>query len=298
MTSIDSYRVDTIATLGLIGSAEIDAMYILSPFVWHDGTRHQALLRLVNRASDPNDKISRIHHATSDDGVSFTIESAPAIAPSAGTPDAGGCEDPTVVRHNGSLYAFYSGWNDGDKRGTLLFARASHGSAFHKVGVALAPSARYKNPKEATLVRTPSGDWALFFEFARDEKSHIGLARSQSLAGPWTIDDAFEFPQRPTAWDSWHLSPGPIVMLDSDTPIMIYNGGNKDGVWRFGWAAFDRAYERIVDRSDAPTISPAKPEGDEADIAFVASAVSDGDSIDIYYSVADKTCKRARLART
>lgn len=291
-----AFLVESVATLGLIATPEIDRMYALSPYAWRDGDRYRMLLRLVNRADDPHDKVARIHAATSSDGVTFAIAQEPAIAPNAGGPDANGCEDPTVVANDRTLVVFYSGWSEATQQGTLLVAAGGAVDSLSKRGTAIVSSESYGNPKEATLVRCPSGDWTLFFEYARDDASKIAVARASDLFGTWTIDHTFAFPTRTDAWDSWHLSPGPIVALGSENPTMFYNGGNKDGAWRIGWATFDSDYTKIVERSAEPVIVPPPPAGDDADIAFVASAiVRDARTIDLYYSVADKICKRATL---
>lgn len=297
MTSMSHFRMESDATLGLIASPELDGMYVLSPYVWNDGRHDHALLRLVNRAADPNDKVSRIHEAHSNDGVTFAIADVPVIVPSGAShdADADGCEDPTVVADGGVLHVFYSGWNAATERGTLLVAAGSHLRDLKKQDTVLPSSPRFRNPKEASIVRGADGDWVLFFEYARDDASRIGRASAPGLAGPWTIDEGFVFEFRSDAWDSWHLSPGPIVTIGPGDSVMFYNGADRDGAWRFGWVSFDASYARIVGRSSEPILIPPKPEGDESDIAFVASAVVRNTTIDIYYSIADKVCKRARL---
>lgn len=295
MRDITNFHLESIARLGLIATPDIDRMYVLSPYVWHDGEGDRALLRLVNRAKDPHEKVARIHMARSIDGITFAIDDEPAIAPTQGGPDANGCEDPTVVVDGARTYVFYSGWSETTQTGTLLSASSECDGAFVKGGTQIVSSARFANPKEAGLVRCSRGDWALFFEYARDDASCIGLARASSLAGPWTIDEAFAFPTRASTWDSWHVSPGPIVRLASGPPTMFYNGADRDGAWRFGWVTFDEELTRIVERSGEPILVPPEPEGDEADIAFVASVVVRDVGLDLYYSVADKICKRARL---
>ena len=62
-------------------SPEVSDMYKLSPFVWKNGARLDLLLRVVNRDEDASRKVARVHHGTSTDGVHFTLEATPVIAP-------------------------------------------------------------------------------------------------------------------------------------------------------------------------------------------------------------------------
>ena len=61
---------------------------------------------------------------------------------------------------------------------------------------------------------------------------------------------------RPNHWDSYHLSPGPVICDDPERPVMFYNGANDGTQWRIGWIVFDKNYTRILERSDAPLITP------------------------------------------
>ena len=281
-------------------SAEIAKMYKLSPFVWQEGAAFQLLLRVVNYDEDPSKKVARIHHGTSNDGLRFVIREKPAIAPGPDEPgsyDSGGCEDPTVAHVDDRYYAYYSGWNERLKRGELLLASGSDLEHLIKRGIALASSERARNPKEATIVRVADGSWRLFFEFAHDGKSKIGLARSASVDGPWELLDPL-FEAREEAWDSWHLSTGPILDANPAYPVMFYNGATRQTQWRIGWIVFDATYTRVVARCAQPLELPHfKRHDDDTDIAFAASAIAINDQIHLYYSAADQYCTRAVLRK-
>jgi predicted GH43/DUF377 family glycosyl hydrolase len=294
MMTAQGYAIESIATLGLTYAPELEGMYTLSPFVWRDETSYRMLLRLVNRSNDPKQKVARIHAGLSNDGVTFALHNAPAIAPSPDGPDRAGCEDPTVLVDGSGLIVYYSGYDDRNEHSELLVASGPNAEALMKTAVAIPWSEAHKNPKEGELIACSDGTWALFFEYAFDGASQIGLARGPSAAGPWTIDERFRFEQRPGSWDSHHLSPGPIVMRDG-VPVMFYNGSGAGAAWRIGWVSFSADFATIAERCDQPIIVPPPPAGDETDIAFVASAIDNGDTIDLYYSVADKSLKRATV---
>lgn len=135
-------------------------MYVLSPFVWRT-TAYEIMVRAVNRAPRASEKVARVYHGSSSDGLSFTMDDRPAIAPGPGEDDRDGCEDPTVVLHDRRIYVFYSGWNQQHGRGQLLLARGDRANALHKLKVAIPSSESRTNPKEATIVRQVDGSWRI-----------------------------------------------------------------------------------------------------------------------------------------
>ncbi len=152
------------------------------------------------------------------------------------------------------------------------------------------------NPKEATIVPVGDGTWRLFFEYARDGASRIGIATSDSVSGPWTVQDNL-FEARPAAWDSWHLSTGPILLSNPERPIMFYNGASEKAIWRIGWIEFDAKFERVSARCEDPLIVPHDRLNGETDIAFAASCTDLGKHrCDLFYSVTDKDMYRVILA--
>jgi len=270
-------------------------MYKLSPCVWQEDWRFHLLLRVVNYSDNPAEKVARIHYGISTDGLHFTLEERPVIppGPDPGAFDNGGCEDPTLAYLDGAYYVYYSGWNERAKRGEMLLASGPGIHELQKKGIALPSSERAANPKEATIVRVADGTWRLFFEYAQDNKSKIGLARSSSVSGPWEVLDPL-FEARPQTWDSWHLSTGPILDSDPQHPVMFYNGATQDAHWRIGWVVFNADYTQVLARSEDPLVLPhIKRRADDTDIAFAASALEIDGDIHLYYSVADQYCVRA-----
>ncbi|MDQ2800900.1 MAG: hypothetical protein M3Y13_14810 [Armatimonadota bacterium] len=286
--------VDKIEPLRLDCGSPLSEMYTLSPFVWREAGRYALLLRAVPRSKDPAEKIARIYAGHSEDGLCFAMDAQPIIKPGPSAEDRDGCEDPTVIVTEGETFVYYSGWNEADKRGELLLAAGADSRDLHKRGVMLPPTAGYANPKEATVVQVPDGSWRLFFEYAADDASKIGLASAPAVDGPWTLQQS-PVEARPGRWDGWHLSPGPIWGAGGDCPVMFYNGATQDVHWRIGWIAFDAGYTRIVARSEDPLIVPPPGEPGDTDIAFAASCVEEQCSVHLYYSVADKDLFRAVL---
>lgn len=282
-------------------SQPLASMYKLSPCVWREDGRFDLLLRIVNHSEVPSEKIARIHYGRSSDGLTFTLDDEPVIAPGLDVPqsfDSGGCEDPTLAYVDGTYYVYYSGWNEHLKRGTLLLATGPDVHHLQKCGIALASSERVANPKEATIARVDDGTWRLFFEYAHEGRSKIGLARSASVSGPWEVLEP-PFDARPDTWESWHLSTGPILEANMEEPVMFYNGATRTAHWRIGWAIFTADYVRVLARSVVPLVLPHTERHDEdTDIAFAASAVEVDGDVHLYYSVADQYCMRAIIRPT
>ena len=288
------FQVGKIEPMALKSVPPLSEMYTLSPFVWREEGRYALLLRAVPRSENPAEKIARIYAGYSDDGLGFTMDALPTIAPGPDPEDCDGCEDPTVVVVNRETFVYYSGWNEKSKRGELLLAIGPNSQRLTKRGVRLPTTNGYANPKEAAVVRCPDGTWRLFFEYAADGASKIGLASAPAVDGPWTIIPS-PVQARPGDWDGWHLSPGPVLSRDPNRPTMFYNGATQDAHWRIGWIAFDANYTRILDRSKEPLIVPPPGKPGETDIAFAASCVEEEGEIHLYYSVADKDLFRASL---
>jgi predicted GH43/DUF377 family glycosyl hydrolase len=293
------YRLVRLDELTFECSSELAGMYKLSPCVWLENGRFELLLRVVNRSANPAEKVARIHHGWSTDGLHFVLDDTPAIAPGPDVPgacDSGGCEDPTVARVGGAYYVYYSGWNEHLKRGELLLATGPDVHHLQKKGIALESTDHVVNPKEATIVQASDGTWRLFFEYANEDRSKIGLARSANVAGPWQVLRPL-FERRPQSWDSWHLSTGPILESETGNPVMFYNGATESAQWRIGWIVFDRDYTEVLGRSDDPLILPyVRRSVDDSDIAFAASNVRIGDAVYLYYSVADQYVTRAIIS--
>ena len=299
MQSGHTFGVETVESVSFACSDELAEMYKLSPFVWRDGEHFELLLRVVNFSEIASEKVARVHRGLSLDGLNFALGAQPVIAP--GTErddfDAGGCEDPTVAYESGRYHVYYTGWNESAKSGELLLASGHSLERLEKRGIALASTESVRNPKEAEIVRAADGSWRLFFEYAQDDRSKIGVASSASADGPWSVLPPL-FEARP-GWDNWHLSTGPVIAGEGRLPVMFYNGATRAAEWRIGWVVFNEIFTRVIARCAEPIVMPPEERraSEDTDIAFAASAVLDADSLWLYYSTADRYVMRATLHR-
>jgi len=292
------FNVEKIEAVHIQAAQALSERDWMSPFVWQEEGGLAMLLRAVPKTLDETGNTGAIHYGRSTDGLAFEIEETPILSPGPGPLDIGGCEDPTVVKWNGEYVIYYTGVDHTRASGQMLFASGSDLRKLKKRGVAYASSKTQGNTKEATIERTADNRWRLFYEFARDDASLVGLALGDGVGGPWSEQPA-PFDPRPDAWDNWHLSTGPLLTADPDMPVMFYNGATRDARWRIGWIAFNRDCTEVIDRCIEPLIIPRPPlERTATDIAFAASVIAADGRIHLYYSLADKAVFRARIRRS
>ncbi len=293
------FNVKAIEPVSLAGPPELAARDLMSPYVWLDAAgTFQMMARAVPKPGEAGDT-GTIWYATSPDGVTFTATARPVIAPGPGPEDVGGCEDPTVVElPDGTFCVYYTGVDEARAHGEMCYAEGPSPDRLEKKGVAIRSTPTEGNVKEATVDRTAAGRWRLFYEYAADGASLIGLAVGETVAGPWDHQSQ-PFAPRADGWDNWHLSTGPLLTTDKDCPVMFYNGATRDARWRIGWVAFDAEYTRVVDRCVEAMIAPPPAQDRSAtDIVFAASVVEKDGEIWLYFSRADAALFRARIRRS
>lgn len=298
-----TYAVEALDDVTIAPGSPLDGMDLMSPFVWREDGRYRMLVRGVPDPLGPNDPTGLIASGWSDDGLSFTLDDHIAIAPGSDPtdPDAGGCEDPTVLRtDDGTYVVYYTGVDAKRSQGVMIAATGPSLDTLTKRRVVLAAPEGEGNIKEATFAPTPHDGWRLFYEYAAAEEkgvgaSRVGIARADQLGDPWTsLDDPF--PIRPKSWDNWHLSTGPICQLPGADPVMFYNGATLDARWRIGWISFSPDFAAVTGRGIEPLILPPPPEDrTKTDIAFAASTIVENDMISLYFSIEDRILRRARV---
>lgn len=291
-----TYSVEGIDEILISAASPLDGLDLMSPFVWREGARYRMMFRTLKARHASGDPTGVIRSGESADGLTFEMDPVPAIAPGPDAYDAGGCEDPTVLRgEHGGYSVLYTGVDARRKQGSLMVAKGPDLRSLRKQRVMLSAPEGEGNIKEATLARTPSGQWRLFYEYAAQGASRVGMATGPTPDGPWTIV-ADPFGIREDSWDNWHLSTGPIAIIEGRDPVMFYNGATVDARWRIGWISFDPEFTMVTGRGLEPLLVPP-PAADRTatDIAFAASCFVENDQISLYYSLEDRKLSRARV---
>lgn len=290
------FAVERIDDVAIFGPDVLLKRDLMSPYVWQEpgDSGFHMLLRAVPAKGAAETDSGRIWYGRSgSDGALFRMADEPAIVGGTGD-DAAGCEDPTVVRTKDGYTVLYTGVDDGGT-GHMLYATGTDMASLTKRGVALRNSKSERNSKEAAVMR--DGDrWRLLYEYAHDGHSLIGLADGTGPDADWHHrGDPFTI--RPSGWDNYHLSTGPLLTGDPECPIMFYNGANRQADWGIGWVAFTPDLGRVVARGEAPLIAPPDDVDGPRDIAFAASAVVREGRIWLYYSRNDRELRRATIRR-
>lgn len=292
-----AYVVEKVDAVWLTAGEPLRSMDWMSPFVWCGTDRRLwMMMRGVPNPMGLNDPTGVIWCGESDDGLTFHMDNRPVIVPGPDPIDAAGVEDPTVLQLSDGLMVYYTGVHADRKQGSMLLADGANPYSLTKREVVFKAPEGEGNFKEATLLQAADGSWRLFYEFAREESSRIGMAKSVEPGVEWTAMQEM-IPPREDGWDNWHLSPGPIVQCPGRDPVMFYNGATHDARWRIGWITFDKGCECITDRGVEPMLVPP-PATDRAatDIAFAASALLQADgTIHLYYSLEDRMLSRATI---
>jgi predicted GH43/DUF377 family glycosyl hydrolase len=293
-----TYAVEKLDDVRLTGGPLGKAYDLMSPFVWREGDCYRILVRGVPYPLGPTDPTGIIGGGRSERGLHFEMDPTPTIAPGPDADDAGGCEDPTVVvLPDGRYLVFYTGVDAKRQQSAMILAEGRSFDSLTKMQLVLKAPPGEGNIKEATLAQTSTGAWRLFYEYAAQGASRIGMAGSPSPDGPWTVlPDPFGI--RDDSWDNWHLSTGPMTIIDGQDPVMFYNGATHDARWRIGWITFDRDFTTVTGRGLEPLLLPPPPtDRASTDIAFAASTVIEGDMIALYYSLEDRMLRRALVRR-
>ncbi len=293
-----TYAVEAIDIVTVASGSPLDGMALMSPYVWHENGGYRIMLRGVPDPLGPHDPTGVIACGSSADGLAFTLDDKLAVlpGPDAHDPDAGGCEDPTVVIGDAGRYlVFYTGVHAARAQGSLIVAEGTSLTGLVKRHVLLQAPPGEGNIKEATVVQTATGAFRLFYEYAKDNASRVGVASAPALGARWTpLADPFTV--RDDGWDNWHLSTGPVCRIGDADPVMFYNGATVDARWRIGWISFDDDFTRVTGRGIEPLVMPPPAVDRTAtDIAFAASTVVEDGRIMLYYSLEDRTLRRATV---
>ena len=289
-----AYVVEEIEPVCLTASEPLKSMDWMSPYVWAKDDKLWLMMRGVPNPMRQQDPTGVIWCGCSDDGLTFLMDDRPAIVPGPDEIDLGGVEDPTVEPTKDGLIVYFTGVEEGRQQGSLLLATGKDIHSLKKRAVILKAAEGEGNIKEAMLFQVSDGGWRLFYEFARDNASRIGMAKAPEMGAEWTALEEI-VPIRENSWDNWHLSPGPIVQRPGKLPVMFYNGATMDARWRIGWVTFDRDCMCVTDRGLEPMlVPPPSTNRADTDIAFAASALLQPDgSIHLYYSLEDRMLSRA-----
>ncbi len=259
---------------------------------------------LLFRAQDRN-HTSRIGYAESGDGLHFHVRPEPVLSPEASYERGGGVEDPRVVEINGTYYLTYTGYDLHSAQ--LCLATSKDLIHWERKGILLPAYKGTWNTqwtKSGAIVPVQiNGKWWMYYLGTRQDpdgksRDYMGLASSDDLLHWRDATNRPVLDRRPGAFDSRVMEPGPAPWVTDAGILLLYNGADKNLVYRPGWVLFDRQDPRhVIARAERPFAAPTLPWekiGNVPNVIFLEGAVEQGantgKTLDLtgYYGAADK----------
>lgn len=203
--------------------------------VYKDGDTYRMLFRSVG-----NDWISRLGLAESTDGVHFALRNTPVLSPQYDW-EAGGCEDPRMVRIDGTYYVGYTGFN-----GTLAQAAMVTSNDLENWGERRLLFPNFSREQRENLPSEWSKAAAVFPEKIGDKyylffgDNHILAAVSLDLKVWAHIDQPVILP-REGHFDSAYVEMGPPPIRTHRGWLVFYHGIDRfdnQRTYRLGAALF------------------------------------------------------------
>ncbi|MDR3377459.1 MAG: hypothetical protein P4M10_02145, partial [Verrucomicrobiae bacterium] len=204
---------------------------VYNPGVIYDDGRFKMLYRGQEKSATSTK--SRIGYAESLDGVTFLPSEVPVIDATEPFETQYGCEDPRLVKYQGSFYTFYTG-NRNEKSGQICLCEAVSSNAINwrKLGV------KEMGTKNGAILRDPAGTPVKingkFVMYTGDSK--LGVCYSDDLVtwGPITWID----PQFPKGWTTPYEPCVAVTGHSSSRPddIVLFIAGTLNGKGRWFYA--------------------------------------------------------------
>jgi len=201
----------------------------------------------------------RIGLAKSQDGLHFTRHHEPIIVPEHDY-EAGGCEDPRIIRIGDLFYLTYVG--NGLGIGHICLATSRDMVHWEKHGPILQPAHVWdrRQVKAGAILPQKVGGRCIMYFMGEAEpwKTAIGIACSDDLLH-WhePLAEPVLLP-RPGHFDSKGVEPGPPPVMLDEGILLVYGGWGDDQAYKPGWALFSREQpDRVLTRSEEPILESA-----------------------------------------
>lgn len=237
--------------------------------------------------------ISHLRLARSHDGVSFTVDPLPALAPS-NAEEEFGCEDSRLTRIGDTFYLAYTAVSRYGIATALAQSADLH--HFERLGVAFYPENR-------DVALFPEQIDGRYVALHRPQPRHIGpptmwLGYSTDLRH-WG-DHQFLMAPRPGMWDSKRIGGGAVPFRVPEGWLELYHGVDDADRYCLGAVLLDGSQPgRVLARSSQPFLEPEAPferEGLLGNVVFTCGAVPlDNGRMRVYYGAADSVTGAADL---
>lgn len=190
---------------------------------------------------------ARIGLAYSTEGLHFTRETAPVLAPTLDIETPGGCKNPSVVFSDSLYYMTYSAF-DG-KTARLALATSRDLRRWKKHGLIFSDTSATAGA--VMLPQKINGRFVMYY--GRDE---IRLAHSNNLRHWFPLAEPVLRP-RPDKFDRGDLAVGPAPVIIDSTIVLLYHAKDASGAQALGVAQFSMDNPAVVlARWDSPVFAP------------------------------------------
>lgn len=239
-------------------------------------------------------QISHLRCARSTDGVHFTVDAEPAIAPSTDLEEYG-CEDARATCIDGQWHVTYTSVSRVGITASLALTKDFR--TYRKCGAMLPPDQK----DVALFPEKPDGRC---MALTRPMPSSFGHVLGIWLAVPdgplpWGAHKPLVLP-REGKWDERQTGAGTVPFACAEGWLEIYHGVNAKLDYALGAVLLDREDpSKVIARSDEPILMAERPyerEGLFPDVVFTCGHVpldADGERIRVYYGAADSSVAAA-----
>ena len=254
--------------------------------------------RVVRDVAEPVDfvyltSISYLRVARSRDGRHFRVDDKPLVYPQ-GPLESFGIEDPRVTRIGDTYYIHYSAVSPVGIGAGLVSTQDFR--AIRRHGLIFCPD----NKDVAIFPEKIGGKYyALHRPMARSTgKPEIWIAESDNLL-QWG-NHRHLFGVRPGMWDSARIGGGTVPIRTDKGWLEFYHGATKDNRYAMGAVLLDPDDPaRVIARSRTPVLEPEadyEKRGFFGEVVFSCGVLAEGDTIRMYYGVADTSMAGAELS--
>lgn len=198
--------------------------------------------------------------AESKDGLTFARYENNPIFVAENDFEKKGCEDPRVIKIDGTYYLFYVG-NSNKTPGKICLAISKNLVNWDKYGPILQPKQDWESKQIKAPAPVPqkiNGKYWVYYQGERKAwRTKMGLAYSDDLIHWAQASDKPVMQPREGYFDSWGVEPGVSVIIDEGI-LLVYNGwgGDSTNINKTGWALFNKEDPtKLITRCSLPIIS-------------------------------------------
>lgn len=259
----------------------------------------EGIFYMLYRAETDDGLTGRIGLAKSHDGFHFTCYSEPILTPGEDF-DRGGCEDPRVVKLEETYYLTYVGNSQRYHVSNICIATSRDLSHWTKHGSVLCPRSGLWNSGQLKAgVIAPekiAGRYVMYF--MGEETAwigSIGVAYSEDLFHWYEPLESPILMPREGCFDCIGVEPGPTPVILDEGILLVYNGWERDCVYKPAGVLFSKEDPTIVlKRTKEPLLVPQRDYGarsGEGNHCVAEGLVRHRGQWLLYYGAADRlTC--------